>query len=328
MPSGRLVRAFTKLACCGAAFASPCLSAAILTFENYQTGDINAGGGTNTGLTFPNTNQDGWSNAAGSRGIIAPGTLAGLDGQFLTVPAPATAGNNITMIAAREGAHDLTGQNTVGFDLRFAAGGTATATSIGNGVAFLNQLSGNEGTFSQNADTGMYFGQLGNGGFGVRSANFGASQILFSTTGGAGIVTIPQDALAAGNWYRVNVSITELFEINPGEMGRTVSMSIFDYANQVSWGTNTWNASDTTGFGGFNPEDALGIVARVQRNNANDNLAGGLDNINITAYNRDTGAFDAISGGETAVCNLGSIMAGRHFKDGKLDKAKLRRNVA
>jgi ribonucleoside-diphosphate reductase alpha chain len=52
------------------------------------------------------------------------------------------------------------------------------------------------------------------------------------------------------------------------------------------------------------------------------------NNINVIGYNRDTGAFDAISGGETAVCNLGSIMAGRYVKDGKLDKAKLRKNVA
>src|SRR5690606_19956893 len=159
----------------------------------------------------------------------------------------------------------------------------ATATSMGNGVAFLNQLSGNGGTYHQNADTGMYFGQLGNGAFGVRRSNFGTAQVLFSTTGGAGIVTIPENALVAGNWYRVEVSITGLFEINPGELGRTVSMSIYDHANGTSWGTNTWEASHDVSFGGFNPEDTVGIIARVQRNNADDNLAGGLDNIRVTA---------------------------------------------
>jgi hypothetical protein len=282
LPPGRLGPMLRALACCGTAFASPSVGAAILNFETYQTGDINVGGQVNTALGFPNTNQDGWSNAGGSRGIVSPGSLAGLDGQFLTLPAPATAGNNTTMIAAREAAHETTGANTVSFDLRFAAGGSASATSIGNGVSFLNQLSGSEGTFSQNADTGMFFGQLGNGGFGVRASGLGTSQMLFSTTGGAGIVTIPQNALAAGNWYRVDVSITGLFEISPGQMGRTVAMSIYDYGNLVSWGTSTWNASATTDFGGFDPEDTIGVVARVQRNNANDNLSGGLDNIRVT----------------------------------------------
>lgn len=52
------------------------------------------------------------------------------------------------------------------------------------------------------------------------------------------------------------------------------------------------------------------------------------NNLNLTAYNREAGGFDAIEGGETAVCNLGSLALGRYVKDGKLDKAKLRRNVA
>jgi hypothetical protein len=271
------------LICCAAAFAGSSLDAAILDFESYQTGDINVGGQTNTALAFPVTNQDGWSNAGGSRGIIAAGTSNGLDGQFLTLPAPATAGNNTTMIAARPEAPETSVTNTVSFDLRFSAGGNAGATSMGNGIAFLNQLSGNEGTFNQNADTGMYFGQLGNGAFGVRQANLGTAKILFSTSGGEGIVTIPGSALVAGNWYRVDVSITDLFEINPGEQGRTVTMSVYDYANATSLGTNTWNAPDTAGFGGFAPADALGIVARVQRNNADDNLAGGLDNVHVAA---------------------------------------------
>lgn len=275
-------QALTKLVCSAAAFAAPSLSAAVLTFDSYQLGDINAGGGTNTALGFPITNQEGWSNAGGSRGVIGSGFVAGLESRFLTLPAPATAGNNTTMIAARSGDIEITGTTTVEFDMRFSAGGNATATSIGTGVAFLNQLSGTGGTFNQNADTGMYFGQLGNGGFGVRAANFGASQILFSTTTGPGVVPIPENALAAGSWYRVKVSITDVFEINLGELGRTVSMSIYDYANQVSWGTNTWNASASVGFGGFDPEDSMGIVARVQRNNASDSLAGGLDNIRIT----------------------------------------------
>jgi ribonucleoside-diphosphate reductase alpha chain len=52
------------------------------------------------------------------------------------------------------------------------------------------------------------------------------------------------------------------------------------------------------------------------------------NNINITGYNRDTNSFDALKGGETAVCNLGSLALGNYEKDGKLDKAKLRRNAA
>ncbi len=267
---------------CAAVFACPCLCAATLTFESYETGDINSGGQTNTALAFAESNQDGWSDAGGSRGIIAPGSANGLDGQFLTVPPPATAGNNITMIAARAEAPEITVANTVSFDVRFSAGGNAGATSMGNGVAFLNQLSGPDGSFNQVPDIGMYFGQLGNGAFGARGANFGSAEILFSTTGGEGIVTIPENALVAGNWYRVDVSITDLFEISPGELGRTVAMSVFDYDNGESWGTNTWNASHDVSFGGVNPEDTVGIVGRVQRNNADDNLAGGLDNINVT----------------------------------------------
>ncbi len=284
------------LACYAIVFGGTCLNAAVLSFESYQTGDINTGGQANSSLAFSDTNQDGWSNAAGSRGIIAPASGNGLDGQFLTLPAPLTAGNNITMIAARVGAPDFTGTNTVGFDVRFAAGGTAVATSIGNGVSFLNQLSGTGGTFNQNADTGMFFGQLGNSGFGVRSSSFGTSKLLFSTTGGEGIVTTPSGALLAGNWYRVEVSITGLFEINPGEMGRTVTMSVYDYANEVSWGSNSWNASDITGFGGFDPEDSVGVIARVQRNNADNNLAGGLDNISVTVVPEPSTALFAALG--------------------------------
>jgi hypothetical protein len=295
--SGRIVRRSRGLICCAAVLTSQSLRAETLTFESYQLGDINTGGQPNTALAFLETNQDGWSHAAGSRAIIAPGTANGTDGQFLTLPAPATAGNNITMIAARAATPEVAVANTVSFDLRFAAGGAAGATSIGNGVAFLNQLSGAEGTFSQTADTGMYFGQLGNGAFGVRRSNFGTAQILFSTAGGAGITTIPANALVAGNWYRVDVSITELFEINPGEQGRTVSMSVYDHANQVSLGTSTWNASDSIAFGGFAPTDTVGVVARVQRNNADDNLAGGIDNIRVAAVPDPSSGLDSDSDG-------------------------------
>lgn len=271
------------LICCAAICAGPFLNAATLDFESYQAGNINTGGQPNTALAFPETNQDGWSHAAGSRGIVAPGSANGLDGQFLTLPAPATPGNNITMIAARAEAPEVAVENTISFDMRFAAGGAAGATTIGNGVAFLNQLSGAEGTFNQTADTGMYFGQLGNGAFGIRQSNFGTARILFSTAGGAGIVAIPASALVAGNWYRVDVSISESLEASPGVTERTVTMSVFDYANAVSLGTNTLNAGDISDFGGFSPVDTVGIVARVQRNNVDDNLAGGLDNIRVRA---------------------------------------------
>jgi len=51
--------------------------------------------------------------------------------------------------------------------------------------------------------------------------------------------------------------------------------------------------------------------------------------INVVSYNPDTDMFEAIIGGETAVCNLGSINIGRGYvKNGKLDVAKLHKNVA
>jgi ribonucleoside-diphosphate reductase alpha chain len=51
--------------------------------------------------------------------------------------------------------------------------------------------------------------------------------------------------------------------------------------------------------------------------------------INIVAFNTEKNMFEAIIGGETAVCNLGSINLARGYvKNGKLDVAKLHRNVA
>jgi ribonucleoside-diphosphate reductase alpha chain len=52
-------------------------------------------------------------------------------------------------------------------------------------------------------------------------------------------------------------------------------------------------------------------------------------NIRITGFNVAADEFEAIEGMETAVCNLGSINVGRGYvKNGKLDKEKLRKNVA
>jgi ribonucleoside-diphosphate reductase alpha chain len=51
--------------------------------------------------------------------------------------------------------------------------------------------------------------------------------------------------------------------------------------------------------------------------------------INITGFNTKTDSFDAIDGAEISVCNLGSINLARgYIKHGKLDKEKLRKNVA
>jgi ribonucleoside-diphosphate reductase alpha chain len=51
--------------------------------------------------------------------------------------------------------------------------------------------------------------------------------------------------------------------------------------------------------------------------------------INVISYNPETDMFEAVVGGETAVCNLGSINIGRgYLKNGKLDVAKLHKNVA
>lgn len=53
------------------------------------------------------------------------------------------------------------------------------------------------------------------------------------------------------------------------------------------------------------------------------------DNIHIIGFNREKDMFEAISGSECCVCNLGSINIGRGYvKQGKLDKDKLRKNVA
>lgn len=52
-------------------------------------------------------------------------------------------------------------------------------------------------------------------------------------------------------------------------------------------------------------------------------------NIRVTGFDIDQDAFEVVEGMETAVCNLGSINIGRgYIKDGKLDKEKLRKNVA
>ena len=52
-------------------------------------------------------------------------------------------------------------------------------------------------------------------------------------------------------------------------------------------------------------------------------------NVNVIGLNNETNAVDAIEGGEVAVCNLGSINIGRgYLKNGKLDIAKLHKNVA
>lgn len=52
-------------------------------------------------------------------------------------------------------------------------------------------------------------------------------------------------------------------------------------------------------------------------------------NINIIGFDTKTDQFNVLEGSETAVCNLGSINIGRGYvKNGKLDRDKLRRNVA
>jgi ribonucleoside-diphosphate reductase alpha chain len=52
-------------------------------------------------------------------------------------------------------------------------------------------------------------------------------------------------------------------------------------------------------------------------------------NLNVIGLNQETYDVDAIEGGEVAVCNLGSINIGRgYLKNGKLDIAKLHKNVA
>ncbi len=51
--------------------------------------------------------------------------------------------------------------------------------------------------------------------------------------------------------------------------------------------------------------------------------------INVVNFNPDTQMFEAVIGGETAVCNLGSVNLSRGYvKNGKLDVAKLHKNVA
>jgi ribonucleoside-diphosphate reductase alpha chain len=51
--------------------------------------------------------------------------------------------------------------------------------------------------------------------------------------------------------------------------------------------------------------------------------------ITVTGFNQEKDMFEIVSEAETAVCNLGSINIGRGYvKHGKLDKEKLRKNVA
>lgn len=51
--------------------------------------------------------------------------------------------------------------------------------------------------------------------------------------------------------------------------------------------------------------------------------------INVIGFDPKKGMFETIIGGETAVCNLGSINLARNYlKNGKLDVAKLHKNVA
>jgi len=53
------------------------------------------------------------------------------------------------------------------------------------------------------------------------------------------------------------------------------------------------------------------------------------DNIRVVGFDHKTDQFEVIKGMETAVCNLGSINLSRGYvKAGKLDKVKLRKNVA
>jgi len=52
-------------------------------------------------------------------------------------------------------------------------------------------------------------------------------------------------------------------------------------------------------------------------------------NIHVVGFDPKKDAFEVIEGNECAVCNLGSINIGRgYIKNGKLDKEKLRKNVA
>lgn len=50
-------------------------------------------------------------------------------------------------------------------------------------------------------------------------------------------------------------------------------------------------------------------------------------NSTVIGFDPNTNEIETIDGGEVAVCNLGSIALGRYVKDGKIDKAKLRKNV-
>jgi ribonucleoside-diphosphate reductase alpha chain len=73
-----------------------------------------------------------------------------------------------------------------------------------------------------------------------------------------------------------------------------------------------------------------GRNAKLTRDEMMSTTAAGMihDNVRITGFDHKTDTFDAIRGAETAVCNLGSINIGRgYIRNGKLDKAKLHRNV-
>jgi hypothetical protein len=240
----------------------------VIDFEQpaYTEGGFNTGGRNPADFT---TGQGGWSNASGSAGRISANTANGLvdNGQFLTLPAPSAPGNNVTMLSGRKGGIEYTGSNTISFDLR-APNANDTQITVGYMKGFPDNA-------YANANAGMQFGVFRVGSaasyFGIRRSGFGTLQQ---------IVTGP---VTAGNWYRVEVTISGLFVINPGESGRTVTMSVFDYANNQTLASGSWNGSDAVSFGNLAPEDSAGIMARVQRANSNDNLAGALDNLRFTA---------------------------------------------
>jgi ribonucleoside-diphosphate reductase alpha chain len=54
-----------------------------------------------------------------------------------------------------------------------------------------------------------------------------------------------------------------------------------------------------------------------------DALRGSTANINVLSVDLPTGQTEYIEGGETAVCNLGSVNLSQHVRDGKVDWAKL-----
>lgn len=265
----------------GATLAACLLPAAaqaqLVTFEDYNEGVVNSTEGQP--VSFPETNQGGWSNSTSSmHATIAPNSANGLagSGQFMTIPTPPTPTSSYSMIAAKQTAIPATGVTSISFDMRFV---THTDTeNVGGGtqnmVGFA-QTFPNGDSFS-NSDAGIMFGQTGPTSFGFRVAGFGGtgSRLAPSFTDDGVRAPIPDPVV--GNWYGITATIAPEVEDN-----RAVTLELFDHASGTFWANHTFDVP-LAYFGSVAPEDSEGVFVRLTRDLSNDEFAGAVDNLDAT----------------------------------------------